>query len=233
MASESTYFTIPIRLEAPMQSWGVESRFKYRDSLKEPTKSGVIGIISSAMGRDRKDDLSDLTACAFGVRVDREPKVLVDFHTAGKGGFMRASGTVEHSDVETSWRYYLSDASFLVVLSYKDESVANQVLEALKTPKRVPFLGRKGFVTSQPLLSGDVLKTTLFSRLQSVSATDIESDPVRFVVDQDQVPEEVVISRHKTQSDEPLNYQKRDFLPREMVEFRMILSQLEMHEEKV
>lgn len=42
-------------LEAPLQSWGHDSKFGQRYSLDFPTKSGVLGIFCSARGlADRK-----------------------------------------------------------------------------------------------------------------------------------------------------------------------------------
>ncbi len=40
--------TIPIiilRLTGPMQSWGINSRWNFRDTSTEPTKSGIIGLL--------------------------------------------------------------------------------------------------------------------------------------------------------------------------------------------
>jgi len=39
----------------PMQSWGTTSRFDQRYTDKEPSKSGVLGLIASAMGIDREN----------------------------------------------------------------------------------------------------------------------------------------------------------------------------------
>ena len=38
-------------LEAPLQSWGFDSKFGRRDTLAFPTKSGVLGLVCSALGR--------------------------------------------------------------------------------------------------------------------------------------------------------------------------------------
>ncbi|MCR6650496.1 MAG: type I-E CRISPR-associated protein Cas5/CasD [Cellvibrionaceae bacterium] len=37
-------------LEAPLQSWGHDSKFGRRDSLDFPTKSGVLGLLCCALG---------------------------------------------------------------------------------------------------------------------------------------------------------------------------------------
>lgn len=59
------------RLAAPLQSWGIGSRFDRRDTQLHPTKSGYIGMIAAALGLDRTDDISHLTQLRFGVREDR------------------------------------------------------------------------------------------------------------------------------------------------------------------
>ena len=76
--------TLLLKLVAPMQSWGVQSNFTHRDTGFEPSKSGVIGLICAALGRDRAEPVDDLAALKMGVRVDRQGVVLKDYHTAGK-----------------------------------------------------------------------------------------------------------------------------------------------------
>ena len=54
----------------PMQSWGTRSRFQERDTEREPSKSGIIGLLCAALGRDRNesvDDLADLTHARFAI----------------------------------------------------------------------------------------------------------------------------------------------------------------------
>ncbi len=46
--------TIFLRLEGPLQSWGDTSKFVMRRTMEAPTKSGIIGLICCAMGRDRQ-----------------------------------------------------------------------------------------------------------------------------------------------------------------------------------
>ena len=65
--------TLLLRLVGPMQSWGTTSRFDERDTGKEPSKSGVIGLLAAALGIDRENwvDLAPLTRLRMGVRHDR------------------------------------------------------------------------------------------------------------------------------------------------------------------
>ncbi len=91
-------------LEAPLQSWGADSKFGRRDTLKFPTKSGVLGLLCCALGargeqkellesmaglrqsvisyvRTRKSAKSEITE---PVKAEKEP-LLRDFHMVGSG----------------------------------------------------------------------------------------------------------------------------------------------------
>ena len=73
--------TLLLRLAASMQAWGSDFRFEVRRTGREPTKSGVIGLLAAALGRSRADSIDDLCQLRFGVRVDQEGQLLRDFHT--------------------------------------------------------------------------------------------------------------------------------------------------------
>ncbi len=38
-------------LEAPLQSWGADSRFGRRSTLPFPTRSGIMGLVCCALGK--------------------------------------------------------------------------------------------------------------------------------------------------------------------------------------
>jgi CRISPR system Cascade subunit CasD len=132
-----------LRLEGPMQAWGTQSRFRYRDTGMEPSKSGVIGLLCAALGRPRTADLADLSSLSMGVRVDREGSLELDFHTAGAAYERGGTGIV-------SRRYYLADASFLVALE-GPEQLLRRLDDALRGPTWQLCLGRKAFLPSQPI----------------------------------------------------------------------------------
>ncbi len=129
--------TLLIRLAAPLQSWGVESKFDARrDTAKEPSKSGVLGMIAAALGirRDEKDRLRELTGLRFGVLVEREGRILRDFHTA------------KHPKLDNpavTNRYYLMDAAFVVGLECEDEELLHTLADALTHPVFPLYLGRR------------------------------------------------------------------------------------------
>ncbi|MEE1768759.1 type I-E CRISPR-associated protein Cas5/CasD [Streptomyces sp. JV185] len=76
-----------IRLAAPLQSWGVVSRFSRRDTHSRPTKSGVIGLCAAALGHDRAEELGELAAVRFGVRADHPGTPVRDYHVVGAGKY--------------------------------------------------------------------------------------------------------------------------------------------------
>lgn len=47
--------TLLLRLAGPLQAWGAESKYEIRRTGREPTKSGVIGLLMAALGCRRDD----------------------------------------------------------------------------------------------------------------------------------------------------------------------------------
>ena len=150
--------TLLLRLVAPMQSWGVSSRFTVRDTAREPTKSGIVGLVAAAMGRPREHPVDDLTSLRMGVRVDRPGRMEMDYHTAQQ--VYRANPKAQVQDTVVSRRYYLADAAFLVGLEGNDQGLLEQIHRSLRDPHWPLFLGRKAFVPAEPVWLADGLKDT-------------------------------------------------------------------------
>ncbi len=74
--------TLLLRCVAPLQAWDTQSRFGVRTTGREPSKSGIVGLLCAALGRPRWQPIDDLAALKMAVRVDKEGHVLRDFHTA-------------------------------------------------------------------------------------------------------------------------------------------------------
>lgn len=136
----------------PMQSWGTRSRFQERDTEREPSKSGVIGMLCAALGRDRNEPVDDLASLKMAVRVDREGKLEKDFQTA-QDVAVASGGTTQNL---LSNRYYLADAAFLVGLEGPVDKLEN-LYNALENPVWPMFLGRKSYVPSKPFYLRDGL----------------------------------------------------------------------------
>lgn len=171
--------TLLLRLVGPMQSWGTTSRFDQRDTGKEPSKSGVIGLLAAAMGIDRENwiDLEPLTQMTMGVRHDRPGIPKYDYQTVGQGTeevvdangriqvrsrMILANGKYPSGDHlgegVQSYRYYLADAAFLVGFECADRSFLERIHFALQNPVWPLALGRKSYVPSEPIWISDGLQ---------------------------------------------------------------------------
>lgn len=145
-----------LRLSAPMQSWGVMSRFSRRDTGKEPSKSGVIGLLCAALGISRDEAnmenplFAELIKLKMGVLVLREGILQSDYHTAQN--IIKADGSLPpKGDTKLSTRFYLADADFIVGLEGDDLKTLETAQAALRKPKWQLFLGRKAFVPDVPV----------------------------------------------------------------------------------
>ena len=139
--------TMLLRLAAPLQAWGADSKFETRKTAREPTKSGVIGLLAAALGlrRDETEPLTRLVQLRFGVRVEREGQLLVDFHMARNE---------EKDRSYVTYRHYLEDAVFLVGLESEDTALLQELAEALTHPVFPLYLGRRACPPTLPLCLG-------------------------------------------------------------------------------
>ncbi|WP_017576998.1 type I-E CRISPR-associated protein Cas5/CasD [Nocardiopsis kunsanensis] len=130
-------------LAGPLQAWGSSARFARRTTENTPTKSGVVGLLASALGWPRTKDLSELAALRFGVRVDQPGDRIRDYQTA------------RHLDsgdsMPVSERFYLADAVFVVGLESDDDALLRRLDDALRAPYFMPYLGRRSCPPSRPL----------------------------------------------------------------------------------
>lgn len=148
--------TLLLRISAPLQAWGYESKFETRRTSREPTKSGVIGLLASALGRSRDESVQDLNEISFGVRVDHEGELLHDYHTV----------KLNESKTYVTHRYYLSDAVFLVGLESDNEELLQKLNNAVLSPAFPLFLGRRSCPPTLPLSLG-IRECSLLEALQS------------------------------------------------------------------
>ncbi|WP_431905499.1 type I-E CRISPR-associated protein Cas5/CasD [Micromonospora carbonacea] len=142
--------TLALCLDAPLQSWGTRSRGSIRDTGREPTKSGVVGLLAAALGVPRDDTaaLAPLGGLRMGVRVDREGILERDYHVTQNVPTTTGGG----HRTTLSQRYYLAGAVFLVALE-GDDSLLDRVAAAVRAPVWPIFLGRRAFPPARPLLA--------------------------------------------------------------------------------
>lgn len=159
-------------LEAPLQSWGVNSKFSRRTTMMFPTKSGILGIILAAMGKggEQKGLLSlfaecDLQVDAFPKKDNLECLNLEDFHMVGSG--YNDSDPWENllipktSDrkkavgggAKLTYRYYLQDMAYGAFLE-GSKSLLDEIGNALNNPVWPIFLGRKCCIPTEMIFQG-------------------------------------------------------------------------------
>jgi CRISPR system Cascade subunit CasD len=137
--------TLLLLLAGPLQSWGTTSRFDRRETDQEPSKSGVLGLVCAALGRERAAPLDDLAALRLGVRVDRPGVLRYDYQTASN---VIAADQSKRHPTTVSRRFYLSDAVFVVGLEGEDRALLTTIQVALRNPVWPLALGRKSYLPS-------------------------------------------------------------------------------------
>lgn len=197
--------TLLLRLSGPMQAWGTQSRFRDRDTGREPSKSGVIGLLCAALGRPRDAELTDLVALRMGVRVDNEGVLMRDFQTSGAGypKYNKAGRVVGTTDGILSPRYYLAGASFLVGLE-GDSTLLHTLDAAVRAPVWQIFLGRKAMPPTAPIACG-LVDLPLHEALRT-SDLPPEDRRMRLVLDTD--------TSNEVRNDVPLSFAHRRFASR-------------------
>ncbi|MCR5621431.1 MAG: type I-E CRISPR-associated protein Cas5/CasD [Treponema sp.] len=159
-------------LEAPLQSWGFDSKFGRRDTLGFPTKSGVLGLLLCALGAggEQRELLARFaglrqTVISFRDKDRARPLVLHDFQMIGAGYDDKDKWEKHHipktsegkaavgGGTKMTHRYYLQDAVFAVILEIPAD-IADACAGALKNPVWPLFLGRRCCVPSDFVYQG-------------------------------------------------------------------------------
>ncbi len=166
--------------EAPLQSWGSDSKFSRRDTQAFPTKSGVLGLVCSALGAggEQRELLAAFSSLAQTVisfvrskqtlggltKLDREP-LLRDFHMVGSGfndqdpwQNLLIPKTSEGKKAggggsKMTYRYYLQDAVFAVVIEVPEDK-AEVIVQSLQSPTWDIYLGRKNCIPTEFIYQG-------------------------------------------------------------------------------
>lgn len=173
--------------EAPLQSWGADSKFDRRDTLKFPTKSGVYGLILSAMGasgeqRELLEKLSSMEMTVISYTKENQKNfLLLDYHTVGGGYDSDDDWENLHipkkSDGDKpvgqgnkiTYRYYLQNAKFGIILQIPIELKYN-IEESLKNPKYQIYLGRKNCTPTDIVFRGIYeTKDEAFKEIEKIS----------------------------------------------------------------
>ncbi len=173
-----------LRLDAPLMSFGGPLVDQEGRSLAFPGLSMLTGLLGNALGFDHGDAarLQDLQRrLRYAVRCDRAGGRLTDFHTVDLGlphmreGAWTTRGTVDErsgsakESTHIRYREYLVDSCFTVALTVREaeaEPTLNAIEDALRTPERPLFLGRKACLPAAPLLFRRVEAPSLVAALR-------------------------------------------------------------------
>lgn len=216
MSADTAY--LALYLEAPLQSWGYQSKFDRRTTLSHPTRSGIVGMVCAAMGIDRADSAAlaefaevEITVYSFG-----QHGRLVDFHTVGGGWDKRDSSqkrnVVPTADGKTgntviTRREYLEDARFGVVLC-GIRSQLEKIAAALRNPQWGVWLGRKACIPTAPVMQG-VFETEADALEHLKQCAGGQGAPLRIC--RETASFDVGTD---TLMDTPVNFATREFIPR-------------------
>ncbi|MBM0258161.1 type I-E CRISPR-associated protein Cas5/CasD [Micromonospora sp. 4G55] len=151
-----------LRLAGPLQSWGGRGQFNRRDTLDEPTKSGIVGLLAAAQGLRRQDSIEALLGLSLGVRTDQPGSLLRDYHTVSdlrSRPLLSASVNAKGAQKPTSpakythvtHRFYLQDAVFVAAVSGPID-LLHTLADALRSPAFPLALGRRSCPPTMPLL---------------------------------------------------------------------------------
>lgn len=185
--------SLAILLDAPLQAWGVSSRYQRRETEAFPVKSGLVGLLAAALGVDKNaaDEPGQIASLAgFLVTAYRVPKTvrspvfrLVDFHTVG-GGYDKDASTFEKLSIPRkasgppfgtvlTRRAYLTDSRFAAVFT-GDANAIRSCREALDDPRWGIWFGRKACLPALPLspVVGDSPEAALATLLARLSLWD-------------------------------------------------------------
>ncbi|MET9063433.1 type I-E CRISPR-associated protein Cas5/CasD [Streptomyces antibioticus] len=167
-----------LRLAAPLQSWGGPSRYNRRETRPQPTKSGVLGLLAAAEGRDRETSIADLVGLQLGVRADQPGTLLRDYHTySDYRGLPLLSAKTNAKGQQTrtappkytgvTQRFYLQDAVFVAVLR-GPKTFVESLEEAVRNPVHPLSLGRRSCPPTGPVSLGLRPDTALEDALKEV-----------------------------------------------------------------
>lgn len=164
-------------LEAPLQSWGHDSKFGRRDSVDFPTKSGVLGLLCCARGASGEErpwlaQLAelDMQVEGYATQQTHEPTpvrqpLLCDFHMVGSGYDDKDPWQTllipKTSDgkkavgggTKLTYRYYLQDMAYAVALQVPAEQL-EAIKDALINPVWDLYLGRKNCAPTEFIYQG-------------------------------------------------------------------------------
>lgn len=183
---------VVLRLDAPVVSFGAPAIDQNGVVQAFPALSMLTGLMANALGWDHRDvdKLERLQErVRYAARIDRRGEALVDYQTVDLGmDWMRSEragwttrgriaargGDPKNAlGIHQRYRHYRADSLHTVALTLvgSDGPSPDEVAEALRTPARPLFIGRKCCLPAAPMLVDVVDRTSLVDLLASLPRT--------------------------------------------------------------
>jgi CRISPR system Cascade subunit CasD len=183
-----------LRLEGPLMAFGGETIDNLGVIRDFPAQSMLTGLIANALGWRREDAAAHdrlQARLVFGARLDRTGVRFTDFQTAelrkDDAGWTtsgrpegRAGGEGTYKGQHLRYRDYHADAAVLVALRLEPTDEAptlDRIAEALRTPARPLFLGRKPCLPAVPLFAGWLDATDVLAALHDAAPLAANARP--------------------------------------------------------
>ena len=210
-----------LKLYGPIQAWGEHTFEGLRPSANFPTRSGILGLLGACLGIKRNDEialenLADSIGIAVRVDARQLPRAdgtlrrlevfkMTDYHTI-KDAREEYIGLKKHDTIQT-WREYLCDAEFTIVLwNHANAAIhLDQIESATKKPLFTPYLGRRSCPLARPLFERRLQAPDILTALKEIS-------PVGGTI----YSEEKMGDRMKRVRDVPMIHQPRQFASRNL-----------------
>ena len=183
-----------MKISAPMQTWRYDNYSSKRKTVHFPTKSGIVGMICSAMDCDLSNveqvaDISKLRMTSYNVSYHTS---YTDFQVTGNGYKRKIEDyfQIQKKDVSKnkythrlSNREYLIGAEFYVTMQ-GDDVIVDKIAQALKQPKNILFFGSRNCIPSEPIFRGiysneEEIKQIIGEVVQTVEECSIQDSNYR------------------------------------------------------
>ncbi len=156
-------YALILHLDAPLQSWGINSRFQLRSAGFAPSKSAICGMVCAACGAPKESSQEqDIISHFQQIKMDcfclRNDGVMVDFHTVQN--FRRATGEVNTKEPVLTHRHYWQSSRYNVILRSNDKDFLSYIRSALLNPVWGIWLGRKCCIPAVPIIQEGIMDYT-------------------------------------------------------------------------
>lgn len=185
---------ISLYFDEPIQSYGSNSKFDFRNTEIFVTRSAISGMICNALNLfgDQEDFLNLLKEkIKISVFSFSDPIIFTDYQIVGNHDkhkfYSLKTEDEKFSSNKIHYKKYLSNAKFGIIIESEDENLINQINVAFKEPKNILYLGRKCCVLSKTPYVGIYEDKTIaltkikeFSKLKDIKIyyeiTEVDND---------------------------------------------------------